>query len=315
MERLRALGWVEGRTVAIEYRWAEGSNEQAAKIAAEFVRLKVDAIVTNGTSAYTVKQATSAIPIVFPMASDPVAAGLVASLSRPGGNITGLSNMQSDIASNKLELLREAFPHLRRVAIMFNAGYSEAVLERRAAEASAGMLGLELTPLEIRRGEDIAPAFERLKTQTDALYVVVDGLVTANRTRIITLALGARLPTIFNNRVFVQAGGLMAYGPNFSDLFRRTAELVDKILRGANPGDIPVEQPTKFEFTINLITAKALGLTVPADHARPSGRGDRVKRRELFGIHRAALCLRHCRPEWRQAQACDRAQRQKRRRR
>jgi putative ABC transport system substrate-binding protein len=244
VERLRALGWVEGRTVAIEYRWAEGSTEQTAKIAAEFVRLKVDAIVTNGTSAYTVKQATSAIPIVFPMASDPVAAGLVASLSRPGGNITGLSNMQSDIASKKLELLREAIPHLRRVAIMFNAGYFEAVLERRAAEASAGMLGLELTPLEIQRAEDIAPAFERLKTQTDALYVVVDGLVTANRTRIITLALGARLPTIFNNRVFVQAGGLMAYGPNFSDLFRRTAELVDKILRGANPGNIPVEQPT-----------------------------------------------------------------------
>src|SRR5262249_31409610 len=193
--------------------------------------LKVDAIVTNGTSAYTVKQATSTIPIVFPMATDPVAAGLVASLTRPGGNITGLSTMQSDVVSKKLELLREAIPRLRRLAIMFNAGYSEAGRERRAAKASAGPLGLELTPLEIQRAEDVGPAFEGLKAQTDALYVVVDGLVTANRTRLITLALAARLPTIFNNRVFVRAGGLMSYGPYFSDLFRRTAKLVDKIVR------------------------------------------------------------------------------------
>jgi putative ABC transport system substrate-binding protein len=171
VERLRTLGWIEGRTIAIEYRWAEGSNEQAAKIAAEFVRLKVDAIVTNGTSTYTVKQATSSIPIVFPMANDPVAAGLVASLARPGGNITGLSNMQSDVVSKKLELLREAIPRLRRLALMFNADYSDAVLEMRAAEALAGTLGLELTPLEIRRAEDVGPAFEQLKVQTDALYV------------------------------------------------------------------------------------------------------------------------------------------------
>src|SRR5262249_36383240 len=204
------------------------------------------------------------IPIVFPMATDPVATGLVASLARPGGNITGLSNMQSDVVSKKLELLREAIPRLRRLAIMFNAGYSEAVLEMRAAEASAGTLGLKLMPLEIQRAEDVGPAFEGLKDQMDALYVVVDGLVTANRTRIITLALGARLPTIFNNRVFVQAGGLMSYGPNFSDLFRRTAELVDKILHGTKPSDIPVEQPTKFEFSVNLVTAKAIGFEVPA---------------------------------------------------
>src|SRR5262245_45987352 len=256
--RLRALGWVEGRTIAMEYRWAEGSTEQSAKIAAEFVRLKVDAIVTNGTSAYTVKQATSAIPIVFPMATDPVGTGLVASLAHPGGNITGLATMQSDVVGKKLELLREAIPHLRRLAIIFNAGFSEAVLEMRAADALAASVGLELTPLEITRAEDVAAAFEKIKAHTDALYVVVDGLVTANSTRIITLALGARLPTIFNNRVFVQAGGLMSYGPNFSDLFRRTAELVDKILRGAKPADIPVEQPVKFDLVINLITAKAL---------------------------------------------------------
>ena len=263
VERLRALGWIEGRTIAIEYRWAEGRDDLAAEIAAEFVRLKVDAIVANGTAAYTVKQVTSAIPIVFPMASDPVAGGLVASLARPGGNVTGLSNLQSDLTGKKLELLREVIPRLRRLAIMFNADYSEAVLEMRTAQESARTLGLELTPVEVQGAEGIALAFEKLKAQTDALYVVVDGLVTANRTRIITLALGARLPTIFNNRVFVQAGGLMAYGPNFSDLFRRTAELVDKILRGTNPGDIPVEQPIKFEFTINLVTAKTLGLTVP----------------------------------------------------
>jgi putative ABC transport system substrate-binding protein len=262
VERLRALGWIEGRTIAIEYRWAEGRTDRAAEIAAEFVRLQVAAIVTNGTAAYTVKQATSVIPIVFPMASDPVIGGLVASLARPGGNVTGLSALQSDLASKKLELLREVVPRLGSLAIMGNADYAESVHETREVEAAARTLGINAARYEIRRAEDIAPAFEALKGQTDALYVTVDGLVTANRTRIITLALGTRLPTMFNNRVFVQAGALMAYGPNFSDLFRRTAELVDKILRGTKPGDIPVEQPTKFELVINLTTAKAIGLTV-----------------------------------------------------
>ena len=216
------------------------------------------------TAVPTVKQATAVIPIVFALAIDPVGGGLVASLARPGGNVTGLSNQQSDLAGKRLELLREVVPRLRRLAIMVNVGYPQAVLEMGEVQAAARTLGLEVAPLEIRRAEDIAPAFEALKAQADALYVVGDALIAANRTRIITLALGARLPTIFNTRDFVQAGGLMSYGPNFPDLFRRTAELVDKILRGTKPGEIPVEQPTKFDLVVNLTTAKALGLTVPA---------------------------------------------------
>ena len=234
-----------------------------AEIAAEFVRLKVDVIVTTATAVPTVKQATSVIPIVFALGTDPLGSGLVASLARPGGNVTGLSIQQSDIAGKRLELLREVVPGLRRLAIMGNVGYPKAVLEMGEVQAAARTLGLEVAPLEIRRAEDIAPAFEALKGSADALYVVGDALVHANRTRIITFALSARLPTIFNNRDYVEAGGLMSYGPNFSDLFRRAADLVDKILRGTKPGDIPVEQPTKFDLVINLTTAKALGLEVP----------------------------------------------------
>ena len=217
VERLRELGWIEGRTIAIEYRWSEGRPERVAEIAAEFVRLKVDVIVTNGDAAPTVKQATAVIPIVFALAIDPVGGGLVASLARPGGNVTGLSIQQTDLAGKRLELLREVVPRLRRLAIMVNVGFPQAVLEMGEVQAAARTLGLEVAPLEIRRAEDIAPAFEALKAQADALYVVGDALVAANRTRIITLALGARLPTIFNTRDFVQAGGLMSYGPNYSD--------------------------------------------------------------------------------------------------
>jgi putative tryptophan/tyrosine transport system substrate-binding protein len=261
--RLRELGWIENRTIAIEYRWWEGRPERATELAAEFVRLKVEAIATSGTAVAAVKQATTVIPIVFAAANDPVGAGFVASLARPGGNVTGLSVQSTDLAGKRLELLREVVPRLRRLAVMFNVGYHAAVLEMGEDRAAARTLGIELAPLEIRRAEDIAPAFEALKAQADALYLVEDALIGANRTRIITLALGARLPTIWNTREFVQAGGLMSYGPNFSDLFRRAAELVDKILRGTKPGDIPVEQPTKFELVINLTPAKALGLTVP----------------------------------------------------
>jgi len=172
--------------------------------------------------------------------------------------------MQStDLASKRLELLREVLPRLRRLAIIGNVGNPQAVLEMSEVQAVARGLGIEVAPLEIRRAEDIAPAFEALKAQADALYVVGDALVNANRTRIITLSLTARLPTIFNARSFIEAGGLMSYGPNFSDQFRRTAELVDKILRGTKPGDIPVEQPSRFELVINLTTAKGLGLTIP----------------------------------------------------
>src|SRR5436190_5423693 len=263
VQRLRELGWIEGRTIAIEYRWSEGRPERNAEIAAEFVRLKVDVIVTNNFALPTLMQATEVIPIVFPLGTDPVGGGLVASLARPGGNITGLSMQSTDLAGKRLELLREGLPRLRRLATIGNAGNPQAVLEMSEVQAVARGLGIEVAPLEIRRAEDIAPAFETLKAQADALYVVGDALISANLTRIMTFSLGARLPTIFNARSFVQAGGLMSYGPNFSDQFRRTAELVDKILRGTKPGDIPVEQPSRFELVINLTTAKVLGLTIP----------------------------------------------------
>jgi putative tryptophan/tyrosine transport system substrate-binding protein len=260
---LRELGWIEGRTIAIEYRWSEGRTERYAEIAAEFVRLKVDVIVTVGSAVPTVKQATAAIPIVFAVAIDPVGSGLVASLAKPGGNVTGLSLQATNLAGKRLELLREVIPQLRRLGIIFNVGNAQPVLEMGETQAAARMLGFDVAPLVIQRAEDIAPAFEGVKAQADALYVAIDQLMVANLTRILTLALGARLPTVFSTRDFVRAGGFMSYGPNYSDLFRRSADYVDKILRGTKPGDIPVEQPTKFELVINLTTAKGLGLTIP----------------------------------------------------
>ena len=211
-----------------------------------------------------VKRVTSDIPIVFAISDDPVADGLVVSLARPGGNVTGLSVQDTDLAGKRLQLLHEVVPHLRQVAVMANVGYPDALLAMRELQARAAVLGLEIVPLEIRRGEDIGPALDALK-QAEALYLVQDALVAANRTRIITLAIGKRLPTMFNSRDYVQAGGLISYGPNFPALFRRTAELVDKILRGARPSDIPVEQPTKFDLVVNLTTAKALNLAIPED--------------------------------------------------
>jgi putative ABC transport system substrate-binding protein len=263
VQRLRELGWIEGRTVAIEYQWAEARPERYAEIAAEFVRRTVDVVVTSGAAIAAVKQATAVIPVVFAIATDPVGSGYVASLARPAGNVTGLSAQMTDLAGKRLGLLREAIPRLRRLAIIVGVGDPAAVLEMHEVQAAARTLGVEAEPLEIRRAEDIAPAFEALKAQADALYVVAGPTATANRTRILTFALSARLPTIFNNRDWVQAGGLISYGPNIQDLFRRAAELADKILRGTKPGDIPVEQPTKFELVINLTTARALGLTVP----------------------------------------------------
>jgi putative ABC transport system substrate-binding protein len=262
-QRLRELGWIEGRTVTIEYRWAEGREERLAEIAAEFVRLKVDVIVTSGTPAVMAsKQATSVIPIVFATAGDPVGSGLVASLARPGGNVTGLATLVADLAGKRLELLREIVPGLGRLAIMGNASNPFTVLELDEVQAAAGTLGLEVVTLEIRRAQDIAPAFEALKSRADALYVCTDALANTNRIRISTSALGVRLPTMHGSRDYVEAGGLMSYGPNYPDLFRRSADYVDKILHGAKPGDIPVEQPTKYELVLNLTTAKALGLTV-----------------------------------------------------
>jgi putative tryptophan/tyrosine transport system substrate-binding protein len=263
VQRLHELGWIEGRTIAIQYRWAEGRPERWAEIAAEFVRLKVDVIVSGGNAALAAKQASTVVPIVFTMVDDPVGMGLIASLARPGGNVTGLAINQPDLAGKRLALLREVVPGLRRVAIMANVEYPFAVLEMAELETAARSLGLDVAPFEIRRAEDIAPAFEALKGRAEALYVVGDALVTTHRIRINTLALAARLPTIHVVRESVEAGGLMAYGPNFADLFRRAADHVDKILRGAKPGEIPVEQPTKFDLVINLTTAKALGLTIP----------------------------------------------------
>jgi ABC-type uncharacterized transport system substrate-binding protein len=263
VRRLRELGWIEGRTIAIEYRWAEGRSERFAEIAAEFVRLKVDVIVTAGGAVLAAKQATSLIPIVFAVAADPVGGGLVASLVRPGGNVTGLSTQFTDLAGKRLELLREIVPNLRRLAIMANAGYPAAVLEMTEVQATARTLGLEVATFEIRRAEDIAPAFEALKGRAEAVYVCGDPLMTTNRVRMNTLALAARLPMMHAIREFVEAGGLISYGPNFPDLWRHAADLVDKILRGAKPAEIPVAQPTKFDLVINLTTAKALGLDVP----------------------------------------------------
>jgi ABC-type uncharacterized transport system substrate-binding protein len=265
VRRLHELGWIEGRTIAIEYRWSVGPPERVAEIAGEFVRQKVDVILTYGGAVAAFKQATPDIPIVFALADDPVSSGLVGNLSRPGGNVTGLSLQATDIAGKRLEFLREAIPGLRRLAIMFDAGYPASVQESSDAQTVARTVGLDVAPHKIWLSEDIPPAFEALKAEADALYVVDNALVTANRTRIVALALSARLPTIFAGREFVQAGGLMSYGPDYQTLFLRAADYVDKILRGAKPGDIPVEQPTRFELVINLKTAKALGLDVPLE--------------------------------------------------
>jgi putative ABC transport system substrate-binding protein len=262
VQRLRELGWIEGRTVVIDYRSAEGRTERYAEIAAEFVRLKVDVIVTVGGAVAAAKQATASIPIVFAGAGDPVGSGMVASLARPGGNVTGLSVQSTDLAGKRLEMLREIFPDVRRLAIIGNVEYAATVLEMGEAQAAARTLGLEVVRSEIRRAEDIAPAFEALKGAAQALYVCPDATINANHARINTLALGARLPTMHGLQE-VEVGSLMSYGPNYPDLYRRAADYVDKILRGAKPADLPVEQPTKFVLVINLVTARGLGLTVP----------------------------------------------------
>src|SRR5262245_37093687 len=263
VERLRQLGWIEGRTIAIEYRWSQGRPERYAEIAAEFIRLKVDVIVTSGTAVPAAKLATSVIPIVFGVGGDPVGSGFVASLARPGGNVTGLSIQAPELAGKRVELLREVLPALRHLAIMANVGYRGAVLEMGEVEVAARTIGLEVTRLEIKRVEDIAPAIAAQKGRTDALYACADALIVSNISRISILALGARLPTIYPSRQYLGGGGFMSYGPSYPDLFRRAAEIVDKILRGTKPADIPVEEPTKFELVISLTTAKALGLTIP----------------------------------------------------
>jgi len=263
VRRLGELGWIDGRNVTIEYRWAEGRAERYVEVATEFVRLKVDVIVTGSGAIPAAMQATSTIPIVFALAIDPITEGIITNLARPGGNVTGLSLMSSETASKRLTLLSEVIPGLRRLAVLGNVGHAGAVDEMREVQTAAKTLGVEIDKLEIRRAEDIATAFERLTSGAQALYVCPDPLVNSNRVRIGILALGLRLPTMFGFREYVDPAGLMSYGPNIPDLFRRAGEYVDKILRGAKAGELPVEQPTKFELVVNLTVAKALGLKLP----------------------------------------------------
>jgi len=263
-KRLAELGWIEGRSVLIEYRWADGAVKHAVEINSELVRLPVDIIVTSGDAyVLAVKRATATIPIVFASAGDPVGNGLVASLARPGGNVTGLSIELTDTVGKRLELLREVIPTLRRLAILFNAADPKINAELDAVLATAHTLSLNIIRSEIRPSEDITPAIEPLKGRADALYVCLDPLVYSNAARINALALAARLPVMHGVRENALAGGLMSYGPDFQDMSRRAAEIVDKVLRGTKPADIPVEQPTKFDLVINLKTAQALGLVIP----------------------------------------------------
>jgi putative ABC transport system substrate-binding protein len=261
--RLQELGWVKDRTVAIEYRWTDGRNDRLPELADELVKLRPDVIVTTGTAVPAVKQATSTVPIVFAIGRNPLEEGLVASLARPGGNVTGLSTQATDLAGKRLQLLREVVPGLRRLAVLSEVDDPAAQLERREVERAARGLGLETVAVDIRRADDIAPAFAALRNRADALYVGTGALVTINRGRIFGLARAERLPAISGLRTFAQAGSLMSYGTDYTDLFRRAGDYVDKILRGASPGELPVEQPTKFELLINMKTAKALGLTIP----------------------------------------------------
>jgi putative tryptophan/tyrosine transport system substrate-binding protein len=264
VQRMRELGWIENETFAIEYRWAEGRTDRFGEIAAELVGLKVNAIVTAGTLAtIAAKQATAEIPIVFGAVTDAVGSGIVGSLSRPGGNVTGLTMRQNDTAGKRIEILREIIPTLRRVAVMVNIGNPGAKLEIEEVKKAARAFGLdEVATAGIRQAQDIAPAIEALKGQTDALVAVIDPLVASNRIQINMLALNAQLPTMHGGREYVQDGGLVSYGPDISDMFRRAGDFVDKILHGVKPGDMPVQQPLKFELVINLRTAKGLKLTV-----------------------------------------------------
>jgi putative ABC transport system substrate-binding protein len=264
-QRLHELGWVEGRTVTIEYRWTQGRTERVAEIAAEMVQLKPDVIVSAGTNVPLLRQAAPATPIVFAIGRDPLGEGLVASLARPGGNITGLSSQVTDLAGKRLGLLREVVPGIRRIAVLAEPHDPGSERERNEALAAARRLGLEVTTLDLSSpDQDIAPAFEALKGRADALYVGTGGLTTLRVSHIFRLAVATHLPTIGGQRPYAQAGALISYGPDYADLFRRAGDYVDKILRGMKPGDLPVEQPTKFELVINNKTAKTLGIEIPS---------------------------------------------------
>jgi ABC-type uncharacterized transport system substrate-binding protein len=275
---LRDLGYVEGRSLVIEYRDAEGKPERLPALAAELVALKVDVILASGEPhALAAKQATKTIPIVFTVAADPVASGLVTSLARPGGNVTGLSSVAPELVGKRLELLKQAVPGVSRVAVLWQPGGADERTEKdllKEAEVVARTLGVRLQFVEARGPADFDRAFSDMtRARAGALTVLGSSMFVNERKRLVGLAAKHRLPAVYTSRESVDAGGLMAYGANFADLFRRAATYVDKILKGAEPADLPVEQPTKFELVINLKAAKALGLTIP-----PSllGRADEV---------------------------------------
>ncbi len=262
---LRERGWVEGKNISIEYRYAEGRRDRLPELAAELVRLKVDLIVaTVVTDALAAQKATTAIPIVMAAASDPVASGLVASLARPGGNISGLSQMTSELNGKRLEMLKEMVPKLARVAVLWNPQNVGSVLNWKEIQLPARQLGLQLHSLEVRGPAELDKAFEdATKARVDGLAATPDQVFTGNMKRIVDFAGKNRLPAIFYGSEFADAGALMAYGPDRADMFRRAATFVDKILKGRKPADLPVEQPTKFELVVNMKTAKALGITIP----------------------------------------------------
>ncbi len=261
VKRLGELGWTDGKNVTIEYRWADGRSERYGEIASELASRNVDIIVTWASApVLAAKRTTATIPIVFAAQMDPVGTGVVASLARPGGNITGMSIQQTDTAGKRIELLREAVPRLARLAVMANAGAAGAVLEMREVVTTARGLGLEAIPLEIKQANEIFAAIESLKDRADALYVATDPLIFNNRVRISAMTQAQHLATIYAGREYPETGALMSYGPYWTELFRHAAEQVDKVLRGAKPADIPVEQPTKFYLVINAKAAKAIGL-------------------------------------------------------
>jgi putative ABC transport system substrate-binding protein len=262
---LTALGYLEGRNILLEYRWGEGKQERLLELAEELVRLKVDLIVTISAPAIiAAKQATAAIPIVFAGTSDPVRSGFVVSLSRPGGNLTGLSLMAPELAAKRLELIKSVVPSASRVAMLWNGSDEGMAIRVKQAELAAPALQLTLLSAELRTSADLDGAFAALtRDPPDALLTFVDPFTMRHRLRIIEFAATTRLPAIYEDRVFTDAGGLMSYGPSVEDNCRRAAAYVDKILKGAKPGDLPVEQPTKFELIVNLRTVKALGIDVP----------------------------------------------------
>jgi len=261
--RLRELGYVEGKNIVIEYRYAEGKRERLPDLAAELVRLKVDVIVTAGQGILAAKKASPTIPIVFALAADPVGDGIVSSLAQPGGNITGLSVMAPDLDGKRLELLKEAFPKVARVAFLWQPSSSRGNRALTDMEAAAKALGLKLQSLEVRVLDDFDSAFARAKRDgAQALITTPTGLVNTAQRQVLDFAAKNRLPAMYPESEFVEAGGLMSYGPNQADIWRRAADFVDKILKGTKPADIPVEQPMRFEFVINLIAAKQIGVTV-----------------------------------------------------